>query len=97
MTGTEILLSRLERLRRRVKVLRDDNQRLWESREKWKARHVARNQEISVLRRRVKRLDESRLMWQARVPPSRPCRNIEPNVTLSPTDLQRILGMRPRD
>jgi len=45
----------------------------------------------------VKRLDESRLMWQARVPPSRPCRNIEPNVTLSPTDLQRILGMRPRD
>lgn len=96
VTGTEILLARVQRLTRRLKVLRDDNQRLWESRERWKRKHADRLSEVQALRRRVRRLDESRLMWRSRVPRT-VCRNVEPNVLLSRAEIERILRMPARD
>ena len=93
---TEQLIRHLGTCRRRLKVLRDDNQRIWESREEWKRRHRETARQNTTLRRDVMRLRESRDMWRARAP--RPSvRTNRPAVQLRPGDLDVILRMRCRD
>lgn len=88
------LVQRIAYLQRRIKVLRDDNQRLWDSREEWKRRHRDSQAEKNVLRKALRRARASRDMWRDRAPKPRPC--TQRNVFLTEDDLERILQMPPR-
>ena len=102
MTADE-LIAALARCGNRVKVLRDDNRRLWESRQRWKEKHAEKARENTTLRQRVKRLEGYRVRDRERIPLRRPSpwnlRRPSPwhNVHLSDRDLARILEMPPRD
>lgn len=89
------LAQRLARCQNRCKVLRDDNQRLWESREEWKRKHRARGYQNTYLRRRVRLLERYVAKYRQRPVPSRPPE--WKNIYLSEQDLERILRMRVRD
>ena len=91
------IIARLARCQERIKVLRDDNQRLWESREEWKRKHASRQAEVQTLRRRVQRLDEARLRWKALAPTASRNLPVQKNIHLTEQDLAGILRMRVRD
>ena len=91
----EQLIAALARCRKRIKVLRDDNQRLWESREQWKRKHASRQSEVQNLRRRVKRLEQYLTYYRRRPVPHRTPK--WKNIHLSDSDLRRILDMPVRD
>lgn len=94
----------IHELTEEITRLRADNQRVWDSREEWKAKHRARETELNVLRRSVKRLRASRDEWRWRARKrgeklynyrrngAAPWHNIH----LSERDVQRILEMPPR-
>ena len=90
---TDELVAALARCRQRIKVLRDDNQRIWESREQWKRKHASRQAEVQTLRRRVKRLEKYLTYYRRRPVPHRSPQ--WKNIHLSDSDLRRILEMRP--
>ena len=94
---TDQLVRHLGQCRRRLKVIRDDNQRLWQSREEWKQKHAAAMYEVHILRKALRRARAQRDMWRAKQPRPRPSRLKEPNVLLTNHDLQRILEMPVRD
>lgn len=54
------LVRHLGSCRRRLKVLRDDNQRLRDSRDEWKRKHTAATYEIQILRKAVRRARQQR-------------------------------------
>ena len=89
------LAQRLARCQNRCKVLRDDNQRLWESREQWKRKHRARGYQNTYLRRRVRLLERYIARYRHCPVLSRPPE--WKNIHLSEQDLQRILRMPVRD
>jgi hypothetical protein len=89
---TDQIIARLARCTKRIKVLQADNQRVWESRERWKAKHRAAARENTALRRRVKFLEESRDMWRARAPRRRKAE--WKNIHLREGDLETILRIR---
>lgn len=95
MTTDQIIL-KLGEQAKKIKVLRDDNRRIWESREEWKQKHRACARENTALRRRVSFLEDSRDMWRNRAPSPRTSRPT-PNVWLTGTDLDRIMEMPARD
>ena len=93
---TDEFIQRVAGFRRRIKALREDNERLRVSRQEWKTKHRSCARENTALRRRVRQLEESRDMWRTRAP--RPSvRANRPNVQLRPGDLDVILRMRCRD
>jgi hypothetical protein len=81
--------------------LRADNQRVWESREDWKRKHAERWTEVQDIRRKLKRCTESRDRWRTearkrgerRYNYRRNGRAPWHNVTLSESDVRRILRM----
>ena len=98
-------VARLERLvgqyRERIKVLRDDNRRLWQSRQEWKEAHAARGQEIQDLRRRVQRLRVSRDQWRERAVPMKPgpkpkYRGNQTGLSITQADVDRIRSIPAR-
>lgn len=58
------LVQRYAAARVTISRLRTDNQRVWESREEWKAKHAERWKEIQALRRDLKRMTEYRDRWR---------------------------------
>ena len=88
---TDELVAALARCRQRIKVLRDDNQRIWESREQWKRKHASRQAEVQTLRRRVKRLEKYLTYYRRRAVPHRTPK--WKNIHLSEQDVARILAM----
>lgn len=93
---TDQLVRHLGSCRRRLKVIRADNQRLWQSREDWKQKHAAAMYEVHILRKALRRARAQRDMWRSRAYRPRPSK-LGPNVYLSDSDLRRILSMAPRD
>lgn len=90
------LVRHLGQCRRRIKTLRDDNQRLWDSREEWKTKHRERERELQILRKRIHRLEKSRDLWRSRAP-KKWTRSSVPPIELSRAEIDRILGMPARD
>jgi hypothetical protein len=105
------LVAGLAACRTRIKTLgvensrlKVDNQRVWESREEWKAKYTDRWKEVQELRRSLKRCRASRDRWRNlaykrgeklynyRRNGAAPWHN----VSLSERDLERIMGMKPR-
>ena len=84
--------------------LRDDNQRVWASREEWKEKHRGRETELSVLRRSVKRLKADRDKWRGvAVKRGEKLYNYRRNgkapwhnIHLSERDVARIMEIPPR-
>jgi hypothetical protein len=98
------LVARYAAARITISRLRTDNQRVWESREEWKAKHAERWKEVQDCRRKILRLQRSRDMWRTRARERgerrynyrRNGRAPWHNVRLSEHDLERIMEMRPR-
>lgn len=95
MTADE-LVARIGRLTSRIKVLRDDNQRLWASREEWKQKYRVCMEKNTRLRRDLSRAREQRETLRARVPRRR-TRRPETGLRLTQRDIDRILSIPPRD
>lgn len=113
MTAEQIIqiIQHLGDCRRRIKTLgvensrlKVDNQRVWESREEWKAKYTARWKEVQDLRRSLKRARESRDQWRWKAyKRGEKIYNYRRNgaapwhnVSLSERDLERIMEMPPR-
>lgn len=94
---TDELVRRLGQTGRRLKVLRADNQRLWDSREAWKTKHRQCARQNTELRRQLKRARAQRDMWRARAPHKVSGKPSTAGVVLSAGDLERILAIPPRD
>jgi hypothetical protein len=94
MTGE--LLTRLSECNRRIKQLRQENYQLRLSRDAWRLKHRGCMWENQQLRRGIKRLREQRDKWKwgGRRPYQHPPE--WKNIHLSPADLERIMGMKPR-
>ena len=96
--------ARIHELTEEVQRLRDDNKRVWASREEWKEKHRGRETELSVLRRSVKRLKADRDKWRGLAAKRQEKlynyrRNGKApwhNVRLSESDVARIMEIPPR-